>query len=75
MHEVAPIDICREVLADVDPAHYATYLARQGVAGSESLWLLYEEFRVMAPANAWLYAAFHEGVLDPSDDIEDVGFA
>ncbi len=70
-----PADVCREALADVDPGGYVTYLARRGCADAEALWLLHDRHRVMAPAQAWLFAAHHARELDASLSDIDTAFA
>lgn len=54
-----PQDACREVLADPDPRDYAYFLASEGLIDRTSLWALYDEHRIMAPAEAWIEAARH----------------
>lgn len=65
---MTPDETCREVLNDPDPRDYAVFLAAEGLVDPACLWHLYDQHRVMAPAEAWLHAARHFDDLDPRYD-------
>ena len=53
-------DIRGWLLDDYDVRDAAVHYATEGMISTSDLWWLYEEHRIMAPADAWLLAAMWE---------------
>ena len=56
-------DIRGWLLDDYDVRDAAVHYATEGLISTSDLWWLYEEHRIMAPADAWLLAAMWEHQL------------
>ena len=52
------------LLTDIDPRMATIHYATEGMVSTTDLWWLYEEYRIMAPASAWLLAAMWKDELD-----------
>jgi len=57
------IDIREELLRDYDVRDGSVAFASERVITTADLWWLYDQHRIMAPADAWLLTAMWEGQI------------
>ncbi len=57
------VDILSWLLNAIDVRDATVDYATEGMISTSDLWWLYEEHRIMAPADAWLLAAIWEDQL------------
>ena len=58
------------LLAEIDVRDACVHFATEGMISTSDLWWLYEEHRIMAPADAWLLVAMWEVKL-PQATVDD----
>ena len=56
-------EVLRLVLEDHDPRDATIHYATEGMISTSDLWRLYEEHRILAPADAFLLALMWQGEL------------